>query len=149
MNPHTSPRLPETNLKIACLRELLVSARDLGEVFDYFHDVLVPDDCFMALGIPEGDARVTAALDAVLRALAPNGRLGTPLLMHLETHGLWHGCARWGAGQVVFFYFESLDMGFCTYSASFLSDEAKFARFRLSNVRGLGLPMSTRVRGCA
>lgn len=149
MNPYGSPRLPETNLKIACLRELLISCRDLGEIFDYFHDALVPDDCFMALGAPSGDDRLNATLDTVLRALAPNGQLGKPMLMRLEAQGLCHGCARWGSGQVVFFYFESLDMGFCAYSASFESDEAKFARFRVSTLRGQGFVMNARVRGSA
>lgn len=124
--------------KVSRLRELLVNAKDLEEVSDYFHNVLVPDEAFMASGAPASNARLLSALQAVLETVAPEGKLGTPLFIRLDQQMLCHGYTSWGRGHVVFLYFEQLDLGFCSHSPSLSSAEVTFLRFNLTNRPGVG-----------
>src|SRR6188768_45482 len=126
------------NAKISQLRELLISAKDLAEVCDYFHTVLVPDDVFMRCGVCSSEPRLFDALRAVLERVAPGGKLGAPMLARLQPQALCHGYTTWGRGHVVFFYFEQLDLGFCSYSASLFSETVTYLRFNLTNVACLG-----------
>jgi hypothetical protein len=122
--------------KIAQLRKLLASEKDLEEVAEYFHTVLVPDEAFISAGACSSNPRLLAALQAVLERVAPQGKLGTPLLIRLEQQALCHGYSAWGRGHVVFFYFEQLDLGFCSYSPNLSSPEVTFLRFNLLNATG-------------
>ena len=124
--------------KVSQLRELLIAAKDLGEVSEYFHEVLVPDDAFIASGAVSSNPRLLTALQAVLERVAPGGKLGMQLLIRLEQQALCHGYSTWGTGHVVFFYFEQLDLGFCSYARSLSSPEVTFMRFNLTNVSGVG-----------
>jgi len=126
------------NSKISQLRELLVSAKDLAQVSDYFHDVLVLDDAFMAAGELSSQPRLLIALQAVLERVVPGGKLGVPMLVRLREQTLCHGYSTWGRGHTVFFYFEQLDLGFCSYSPSLSSEQVIYLRFNLTNVTGTG-----------
>lgn len=121
------------NAKVTALRELLTAAKDLGEISDYFHDVLVPDDAFMTCGEASSEPRLRLALQAVLERVAPAGKLGKPMFVRLHEQRLCHGYTTWGSGHVVFFFFEQLDLGFCSYSPSLTSEQILFARFNLTN----------------
>jgi hypothetical protein len=125
------------NAKISELRELLLNAKDLGEISDYFYNVLVPDDVFISAGARSSNARLFTVLQAVLEKVAPEGKLGTPLLLRLDEQSLCHGYATWGPGHVVFFYFEQLDRGFCCFCRNLSSSEVSYMRFSLTNVPGV------------
>jgi len=124
--------------KISQLRKLLLTVEDLDEVSDYFHNVLVLDDAFIASGERSSNPRLVTALEAVLKRVAPEGKLGTPLIFRLPEQALCHGYTTWGRGHVVFLYFEQLDLGFCSYVRSLSSAEVTFMRFSLTNA-----PVST------
>ena len=134
--------------KISELGQLLLTGKDLDEVSEYFHNVLVPDDGFIASGERSSNARLLTALQAVLERVAPEGRLGTPLIIRLDHEALCHGYSTWGRGHVVFFYFEQLDLGFCSYSRNFFSAEVTLLRFNLTNA-GVGAWGARQTVGCA
>ncbi|HKO51925.1 MAG TPA: hypothetical protein VJV79_29655 [Polyangiaceae bacterium] len=134
--PHPTPADDRIDAKISQLRKLLLSAKDLDEVSEYFHNVLVPDDAFIVAGARGSNARLLTALQAVLERVAPEGKLGTPLSIRLQQQAFCHGYTTWGAGHAVFFYFEQLDLGFCSYSRSLSSAEVTFLRFNLTNAAG-------------
>jgi len=148
--PRQIKRDHRIDAKISELRELLISAKDLGEISDYFHEVLVPDEAFMAAGAPSSNPRLLTTLETVLERVAPEGKLGTLLLIRLQDQALCHGYTTWRRGHVVFFYFEQLDLGFCSYSSSLSSAEVSFLRFKLTNVTCVGTGSSWRCqRGSA
>jgi hypothetical protein len=122
--------------KVSQLRKLLLTAKDLDEVSEYFHNVLVPDQSFMASGVRASNARLLMALQAVLETVAPEGKLGTPFIIRLQQQAFCHGYSTWGRGHAVFLYFEQLDLGFCSYARSLSSAEVTFLRFNLAPVAG-------------
>jgi hypothetical protein len=122
--------------KVSQLRELLMTAKDLDEVSEYFHNELVPDDAFIASGARSSNPRLLTALQAVLERVAPEGKLGMSLSIRLDPQSFCHGYSTWGRGHVVFFYFEQLDLGFCSYSPSLSSIEVTFLRFNLLDATG-------------
>jgi hypothetical protein len=126
------------NARISRLRELLINAENLSEVSEYFHEVLVPDAAFMASGACSSSPRLLTALQAVLERVAPGGKLGMPLCIRLDQQALCHGYSTWGRGHVVFFYFEQLELGFCSYCRSLSSAEISLMRFNLTSVAGTG-----------
>ena len=136
--PKTPKTKPDSQLdaKVARLRELLISAKDLDEVSEYFHDVLVPDEAFIQSSERASNPRLLTVLPALLARVEPEGRLGIPLMLRLEHQAVVHGYSTWGRGHVVFFYFEQLDLGFCSYSPSLTSIKVTFVRFNLANVTG-------------
>jgi hypothetical protein len=138
----TKPRQTAANqcldTKIAQLRKLLMIAEDLDQVSEYFHTVLVPDDAFIASGARSSNPRLLTALQVVLERVAPEGKLGTPWIIRLDAQAFCHGYSTWGQGHALFFYFEQLDLGFCSYARSLTAPEVTFLRFNLTNATGVG-----------
>ena len=124
--------------KVSQLRTQLMTAKDLDEVSEYFHNVLVPDESFMTAGVRASNPRLLIALQAVLETVAPEGNLGTPFMVRLQQQAFCHGYSTWGRGHVVFLYFEQLDLGFCSYARSLSSAEVTFFRFNLMSAAGAG-----------
>jgi|GEM_PF-1342756 len=137
--PQQAPLDHHTDAKISQLRELLIAAPELDEVSDYFHNELVLDDAFIASGIRASNPRLLNALQVVLERVAPGSNLGTPLIIRLREQAFCHGYSTWGRGHVVFFYFEQLDLGFCSYVRSLSSAEVTFLRFNLANAVGASM----------
>ena len=129
---------PRVTAKVAQLRELLLSAKDLEQVSDYFHNELVTDAAFIASSDRASNPRLLTALQAVLERVAPDGQLGTSLIIRLASEALCHGYSPWGMGHAVFFYFEQLDLGFCSYSPDLSSPQVSYMRFNLTNAVGTG-----------
>lgn len=117
--------------KLARLREMLLLERDLEEISTYFHTVLVPDDEFIMAGRRVRYARLVETLHGVLSTLALGGELRSPLILRIEKERMCHGYASWHQGHALFFYFETLEMGFCSFARSLTSPEVTFSRFRL------------------
>lgn len=137
--PQQAPLDPRTDAKVSQLQQLLLTAGDLAEVSEYFHTVLVPDDAFITSGACSSNPRLLTALQAVLERVAPEGKLGTPWIIRLHDQAFCHGYSTWGRGHVVFFYFEQLDLGFCSYARSLTSPEVTFLRFNLADAAGVAV----------
>jgi len=136
--------------KVSQLRTLLMTAADLDKVSDYFHNVLVPDESFLASGVRASNPRLLMALQAVLETVAPEGKLGARFMICLQQHAFCHGYCTWGGGHAVFLYFERLDLGFCSYAPSLSSTEVTFLRFSLTPTAGAGAwPAVNRWHGSA
>jgi hypothetical protein len=133
--------------RLARLRELLVAGEELTEAADYFHEQLVPDESFLTSGSDAENPRLLGILGGVLKAIAPGGELGYPMTLRLEKHAMCHGCAFWRGGIALFFYFEDLDLGLCSYQRSLSDPNVQFVRFSVSQAySGWLVP---RERGCA
>jgi hypothetical protein len=137
---------PKLEAKLTRLRHLLQTERELAQVSEYFHTVLVPDDAFMTSGLRTEHPRLLTALHAVLRSVDAAGRLNLPLMF--QVGGLCHGYARASSGHLLFFYFEALDLGFCSYARSLTDPEVTFVRFQLKDLNGDSWFGKAR-RGCA
>jgi len=147
MKTRERPRLdPNLEAKLTRLCHLLQTERELAEVSEYFHTVLVPDDTFMSSGLRTEHPRLSTALHAVLRAVDPTGHLNSPMIFRVG--GLCHGYARPSSGHLLFLYFEALDLGFCSYARSLTDPEVTFVRFQLKGPNGDSWFGPTR-RGCA
>ena len=123
--------------KVSQLRKLLLTAKELDQVSEYFHHVLVPDESFMASGVPSFNPRVLMGLQAALKVVAPEGKLGASFMIRLQQQAFCHGYSTWGRGHAVFLYFEQLDLGFCSYARSLSSAEVTFLRFNLRSAAGV------------
>lgn len=132
--PHLSSK-PGTRLlfeKVARLRELLIAAKDVGELCDYFEETLVTDIEFRRAGTRVEHSQLTHVLEAVLRAVAPGGKLARPLVLRVAEHHLCHGYSVWKNGLALFFYFEDLDVGFCAYAPEEPSAATCLTRFSVT-----------------
>jgi len=137
---------PNIEAKVSWLRRLLLTETDLAEVSEYFHTVLVPDDEFLRSSTRTEHPRLLTALEGVLRALEPAGRLSSPVIVRVGP--MCHGNVRSSGGQILFLYFEELDLGFCSYCRSLTAPEVTFVSFHLKNLTGSAL-FPTRERGSA
>ena len=118
--------------RLARLRDLLISGDELAEASDYFHESLVPDENFLRSGSSYDHPRLLAILHGVLRAIAPGGELACPMTLRLEKYAMCHGCTFWRGGIALFFYFEELDLGLCSYQRSLADPNVRFVRFSVS-----------------
>ncbi|MFZ5895490.1 MAG: hypothetical protein ACOY0T_30820 [Myxococcota bacterium] len=143
----TSMPKPDSALhdRVARLRELLRNAKDLAEIADYFEAGFCVDSAFMDASKPAKRIQLVQVLAAVLRQIAPQGRVGAPLVLRLEEHLMCHGFTFWGDGVALFFYFEDVDVGFCVWSSEKQDCPTSFARFSvhqgagwLSSIKGGG-----------
>jgi hypothetical protein len=120
--------------KLLRLRELLESDEPLREVSQYFHDRLVSDEAFMAAGTCQETPRIVAAVQAVLKSLAPGREPSQVFSIRLVAERFSHGFLSWGRGVVIFAYFEELDLGFLSYALQLTDPNVTFARFAVSPV---------------
>jgi hypothetical protein len=121
--------------RLARLRDLLVTGEELVEASNYFHEALVPDETFLRLGAGEENPRLLAIISGVLKAIAPGGSLAYPMILRLEEHAMCHGCAFWHGGVAMFFHFEELDLGLCSYQRNLTDPNVQFVRFSVSPAR--------------
>lgn len=133
--------------RLARLRDLLVTGEDLSTASDYFHEALVPDETFLRSSSSDECPRLLTILRGVLQAIAPGGELTCAMTLRLERHTMCHGCAFWRGGIALFFYFEDLDLGLCSYQRSLDDPNVRFVRFCVSQADNGWSP--ARERGCA
>jgi hypothetical protein len=136
MRPHRPLHNPTLAAKVARLRELVLTAENLAEPSDYFHDALVCDDAFMALGSRKDEPRLIEIVSKVLETLAPGGRLGKPMVVRIDDYDLCHGCTTWGGGLALFVYFSEADVGFCSYQGNLADPNVWFTRFSVVQSNG-------------
>jgi hypothetical protein len=122
-----------TESKLVKLRQMLVEEREPWDIANYFHEELIADDDFLLSGAPAAQPRLTVALEAALRTLAPRGKLLRPYIIRVPQLGMCHGYAKWGSGQALFIYFEDPDIGLCSYAATPSSRNVSFARLRVAD----------------
>ena len=130
--------IPDQSLsgRITRLRGLLSTGEDLCAASDYFHEALVSDDTFMKSGSCQDNPRLITILTGVLKAIAPRGELGCPMVVGVPKFRMCHGCALWGRGMALFFYFEELDLGLCSYQHRLSDPHVCFARFSVVSDNG-------------
>jgi hypothetical protein len=133
--------------RIARLRDLLITGEELATASEYFHEALVPDETFLGASASDENPRLLSILGGVLNAAAPGGELASPMMLRIEKFSLWHGCAFWRRGIALFFYFEELDLGLCSYQRSLADPSVRFMRFSVSRAESDWGP--SRQRGCA
>jgi hypothetical protein len=127
---------PALAAKIARLRELVVSAKNLAEASDYFHTTLVTEETFMAAGSPRDEPRLVEIVGSVLQALAPGGQPRRPMVLRLDGYGMCHGCMGWDRGLALFVYFDEPDMGVCSYQRDLVDPNVWFSRFSVVQSSG-------------
>jgi hypothetical protein len=114
------------------LRELLRTAVNFRDPWDYFHDALVLDPTFMQLGHPEASRKLNSVLAAIgSRLLGGELQPQTPMLFHLEDLSFWHGTCGLGSHVAVFFHFEAADQGLVGIMKDLTSSEVILARLSL------------------
>jgi len=134
--PHHTQLDDRIGAKVCQLRTLLLTSDDLNDVSEYFHNTVVPDEACFGSGECASNPRLLAALQAELELVAPEGTLGIAFLIRLPDQAFCHGYSTWGQGHVVFFYFEELDLGFCSYSPSLRSIDITLVRFSIADACG-------------
>lgn len=114
------------------LRELLRTATNFRDPWDYFHDELVMDPAFMELGHPEASRKLNSVLGAIgSRLLGGELEPQMPMLFHLEDLSFWHGTCGLGSRVAVFFHFEVVDQGLVGIMKDLISSEVILARLSL------------------
>lgn len=114
------------------LRELLRTATDFREPWDYFHDKLVLDPRFMRLGAPSASKKLTSALTAIgSRLLRREITLESPVLLQIKEWSLWHGSCGFGEYTGVCFYFDDADQGLVGLMKDLSGRETLLARISL------------------
>jgi hypothetical protein len=118
------------------LRELLQTASDFRQAWDYFHEELVQDPAFLQLGQPASSRRLEAVLGAVgSRLLGRELRPQHPMLLHFQDLSFWHGSCGLGGYVAVCFHFEDIDHGLVGIMKGLTSHEILLARLSLLEMR--------------
>ena len=126
--------------KIGQLRALLVNAEEFKDINDYFHTELVPDAAFRDAGAFEDNDAVAGLMKTALRSLDPDGSLTELVLVHVASHGMWHGFGRWGTGLSTILYFEDPGMGLVCHASSLFDPQTHFFRVTPVDPRGVTVP---------
>jgi hypothetical protein len=118
--------------RLVHLREILRTATDFRDPWDYFHDELVLDPTFMQIGRPEFSRRLEGVLSAVgSRLLGQEVRPRELMLFHLKDQSFWHGTCGLGDRVTVCFHFEDVDQGLAGLMRDLTSGEVLLARLSL------------------
>jgi hypothetical protein len=126
--------------KIEHLRALLANAEEFADINDYFHAELVPDAGFRDAGALEHNADVAGLMETALRSRDPNGSFTGLILVHVASHGLWHGFGRWGEGLSTILYFEDPGMGLVCHVPSLSDPQIHFFRVTCVAPRDVTIP---------
>jgi hypothetical protein len=116
--------------QLQTLKEKLGSAKDFGDVQNYFLDHFGEDPQFMALGEPALEPLVEATLATAVAQLCGRPEPVTQLrLLRLAEQQFLHGgfFVKGLPGSV--FYFEDVQLGLATVVWSLEPPETKFVRF--------------------
>jgi len=130
----------DLSARIRHLRELLVGAKDLSKILNYFHDELAGDAAFVNASEPTKHERINQVLGAILRSITGVDGVVSPVALRSVEQGLVHGWAAWHAGLVVFVYFDDLDVGACCYMRSLVDPLVHHVRFSLVEAGAQVLP---------
>jgi hypothetical protein len=128
---------------LGCLGKTIVSTKTFSEVREVFHGELATDPAFVAAGTLQQNATLRAIIEQVLRSIAPGGSLTNLVLLHIASHGVWHGGASWSDGLVTVLYFEDPNVGVVSYTPSLDGSSIHDVRFTRVDVRGRGFPGSS------
>jgi hypothetical protein len=129
--------------KIEQLRALLVNAEKFADINDYFHTELVPDAGFRDAGAFEDNADLAGLMEMALRSLDPDGSLTELNLVHVASHGMWHGFGGWGKGLATILYFENPGMGLVCHVPSLFDPQVHYFRVTCVAPRGVTIPSLT------
>ena len=118
--------------RIDRLRELLRTAKDFREPWDYFHDELVHDPAFMRLGARRASRKLETTLAAIgVRLLGRDARLRSSVSLFIKELSFWHGSCAFGDHTGICFYFDDVDQGLLGLMKDIPSSYVLFARISL------------------
>jgi hypothetical protein len=125
--------------KFAELKRLLLEAKDLAQISDYFGDYLVEDSEFMRRGVSARHALLEQVIRGALRACFGSNPLYDLHLLHVAEWNFWHGAAVWRPnGVVLVLYFEGPDLGLLSVARSLQDSTVHFVRFSVCAARAPG-----------
>ena len=120
----------QVSRSIERLRELLLGAPRLEDVWQAFDEALGTNEAFLRLGNRSEHPTLKAVVEAVVPKAVPRpGRLLDLSLLVLPSHGLWHGGALFEASVCTVLYFEAENRGMLSISKGLLVPDVVFARF--------------------
>jgi hypothetical protein len=131
--------------RVQRLRDILKTATDFREPWDYFHDQLVLDPAFMRLGKVSESMKLSTTLTAIgTRLLGKNAGLSRCTTVNIKDLSFWHGSCFLGGYTGICFYFEDSDQGLLGLVKDLQSTQILLARISL-----VAIPegVSTVVRG--
>lgn len=115
---------------LATLKETLVHATNLSDVWTYFYDHFGEDPQFIALGQRARHPFLETVLGEVGRQLfGKTVPVDNLLLTELPEHQFVHGGCTLGGRLANVMYFEDIRMGMLAVVVSFTSSETKMVRF--------------------
>jgi hypothetical protein len=131
--------------KLAGLKQLLIDAKDFGDVYGYFMDHFGRSPELVTLGEPYQDALFVAALERIGGALSGgrDARLEQPFLLRIADHRFVHGVFAIGDRMASVLYFEDIERGLLGFGGRDSEGPSQFARFTLAAVAP-GLPAATK-----
>ncbi len=91
------------------LRQSTIDAEDLDEPWSLFHDELVPTPGFQMAGARAKNPTLAQVIQASAQRVDSSCTVNRTLMIQLGD--LWHGMAESSSGPVVFYYFETQDIG--------------------------------------
>ena len=114
------------------LRQLLKTATDFREPWDYFHDVLVRDPAFMRMGAVSASFKLETTLTAIgARVLGKDAALHRCTTVNIKDLSFWHGSCTLAGHTGICFYFEDSDQGLLGLVRDLQSTEILLARISL------------------
>jgi hypothetical protein len=112
------------------LRRLMLEAREIATIHDYFDDHCVPSDVFMASGIRAKHEILISMVHLALKLGQANSPQSSSMLIHLPEYNLWHGPIPTQDGLAVVLYFDDINRGSCA-SCPFNTDMVHYFRFSI------------------
>lgn len=115
---------------IGRLKQKLITAKDLGSVWEYFWDYIDENPEFMQLGRPARHRFLEKVLREIGRKLFKKRvRLSKPMLIRLPKYGFIHGSCQLNDHLASVLYFEELQMGLVAIILSDYPSETQIVRF--------------------
>lgn len=116
--------------KFAELKRLLLEAKDLAQISDYFGDCLAEDADFMRRSNAARHALLEQVIRGALRACFGGSPRCDLHLLQVAEWNFWHGAAVWSPnGVVLVLYFEGPDLGLLSVARSLTDGTVHFVRF--------------------
>lgn len=115
---------------ISRLKQKLITAKDLGSVWEYFWDYIDEHPDFMQLGSPARHRFLEKVLREIGRkAFDKRVRLTKPMLIRLPKYRFIHGSCQLNGHLASVLFFEELQMGLVAIVISDYPGETQIVRF--------------------
>ncbi len=118
--------------KLTTLKQLLVEATDLSDVYGYFMDHFGQSPELMTFGEPLRDTALIDVLELIgSQVIGKKVRISQPFLLHVAEQTFIHGVFRLGDHIASVFYFEDIEKGLAAFGGLASEGPSQFMRFSL------------------